>query len=97
MILGSAAGEESVIKNEGCQSCQGCDCAGEEIKPNLVKNWFEKYPGIKMVNAYGPTEAADADFRAWVKGRHQTLAAVSEAWGREVRSWDATIRAALSR
>jgi amino acid adenylation domain-containing protein/thioester reductase-like protein len=32
---------------------------GEEIKPNLVKNWFEKYPGIKMVNAYGPTEASD--------------------------------------
>ncbi|HLP60722.1 MAG TPA: condensation domain-containing protein, partial [Candidatus Deferrimicrobium sp.] len=32
---------------------------GEEIKPFLVKKWFEKYPGIKMVNAYGPTEASD--------------------------------------
>jgi surfactin family lipopeptide synthetase A/fengycin family lipopeptide synthetase B len=32
---------------------------GEEIKPSLVKEWFEKYPGIKMVNAYGPTEASD--------------------------------------
>ncbi|MCP5048479.1 MAG: AMP-binding protein, partial [bacterium] len=26
---------------------------GETIKPGLVEKWFEKYPGIKMVNAYG--------------------------------------------
>ncbi len=32
---------------------------GEEVKPLLVRKWFEKYPGIKMVNAYGPTEASD--------------------------------------
>jgi len=32
---------------------------GEEIKPELVRRWFERYPGIKMVNAYGPTEASD--------------------------------------
>jgi len=32
---------------------------GETVKPALVKKWFEKYPGIKMVNAYGPTEASD--------------------------------------
>ncbi len=32
---------------------------GEEIKPDLVNQWFEKYPGIKLVNAYGPTEASD--------------------------------------
>jgi tyrocidine synthetase-3 len=32
---------------------------GEEIKPNLVKKWFAAYPHIKMVNAYGPTEASD--------------------------------------
>ena len=32
---------------------------GEEIKPGLVDKWFKKYPGIKMVNAYGPTEASD--------------------------------------
>jgi len=38
------------------------DCllvTGEEIKANLVEKWFEMYPGIKMVNAYGPTEASD--------------------------------------
>ncbi|NIM14691.1 MAG: amino acid adenylation domain-containing protein [Candidatus Aminicenantes bacterium] len=32
---------------------------GEEIKPDLVKKWFDLYPGIPMVNAYGPTEASD--------------------------------------
>jgi len=32
---------------------------GEEVKPHLVRQWFAKYPGIKMVNAYGPTEASD--------------------------------------
>jgi amino acid adenylation domain-containing protein len=32
---------------------------GEEIKPDLAKHWFELYHHIKMVNAYGPTEASD--------------------------------------
>ncbi len=32
---------------------------GEALNPALVKRWFEKYPWIKMVNAYGPTEASD--------------------------------------
>ncbi|MCP4213687.1 MAG: amino acid adenylation domain-containing protein, partial [bacterium] len=32
---------------------------GETVKPNLVKKWFEQYPAIPMVNAYGPTEASD--------------------------------------
>ena len=35
-----------------------------------------------------PTEAADADFRAWVRTRYGTLAAVSAAWGRPVNSWE---------
>ncbi|HLP46047.1 MAG TPA: amino acid adenylation domain-containing protein, partial [Candidatus Kapabacteria bacterium] len=32
---------------------------GEEVKPHIVKQWFELHPGIKVVNAYGPTEASD--------------------------------------
>jgi len=32
---------------------------GEEIKPKLVQRWFAQYPDIKVVNAYGPAEAAD--------------------------------------
>lgn len=32
---------------------------GEMLKSNLVEKWFSIYPNIKMVNAYGPTEASD--------------------------------------
>jgi iturin family lipopeptide synthetase A len=32
---------------------------GEEVKAALVGEWFDEFPGIKMVNAYGPTEASD--------------------------------------
>jgi amino acid adenylation domain-containing protein len=32
---------------------------GETVRPILVKRWFEKFPGVKIVNAYGPTEASD--------------------------------------
>ncbi len=32
---------------------------GETVKPNLLERWFELYPRIKVVNAYGPTEASD--------------------------------------
>lgn len=31
--------------------------AGEELKPNLVKKFYEKFDGIKLENLYGPTEA----------------------------------------
>ena len=32
---------------------------GEELKPNLIKRWFDQFPNVKMVNAYGPAEASD--------------------------------------
>jgi non-ribosomal peptide synthetase component F len=32
---------------------------GEEVKPNLVNRWFDFYPEVPVVNAYGPTEASD--------------------------------------
>jgi tyrocidine synthetase-3 len=32
---------------------------GEEVKVDLVEQWFRDYPEVKMVNAYGPTEASD--------------------------------------
>ncbi len=33
---------------------------GEVLQPSLVKKWFSIYPSkIKIVNAYGPTEASD--------------------------------------
>lgn len=32
---------------------------GEIVKSSLVREWFRNFPSIKMVNAYGPTEASD--------------------------------------
>jgi len=32
---------------------------GEALGVHLVKEWYGCYPGIKVLNAYGPTEAAD--------------------------------------
>ncbi|HEY1403312.1 MAG TPA: amino acid adenylation domain-containing protein, partial [Pyrinomonadaceae bacterium] len=33
---------------------------GEVLKPSYVRAWFALYPGIRMMNAYGPTEASDS-------------------------------------
>jgi tyrocidine synthetase-3 len=32
---------------------------GEAAKPDLARRWFERYPHVKLINAYGPTEACD--------------------------------------
>lgn len=32
---------------------------GEAVTQQLLEKWFEMFPGIKVVNAYGPAEASD--------------------------------------
>ncbi|MFC9545232.1 amino acid adenylation domain-containing protein [Streptomyces sp. NPDC056956] len=32
---------------------------GEALPPDLCARWFARYPGIEIVNAYGPTECSD--------------------------------------
>ncbi len=32
---------------------------GEALAPELCRTWLERYPGIPLVNAYGPTECSD--------------------------------------
>ncbi|MBW7473808.1 non-ribosomal peptide synthase/polyketide synthase [Paenibacillus oenotherae] len=32
---------------------------GENAKAQLARQWFQRYPHIKLINAYGPTEACD--------------------------------------
>ncbi|MCD9193500.1 non-ribosomal peptide synthetase [Streptomyces albireticuli] len=32
---------------------------GEELPPELCDRWFARYPGVPVVNAYGPTECSD--------------------------------------
>ena len=41
---------------------------GEPVQPSLVNEWFERYPEVPLVNAYGPTEAADDICQAIVTG-----------------------------
>jgi amino acid adenylation domain-containing protein/non-ribosomal peptide synthase protein (TIGR01720 family) len=33
---------------------------GEILKPGYVRRWFDLFDGVKMMNAYGPTEASDS-------------------------------------
>jgi amino acid adenylation domain-containing protein len=39
---------------------------GEALPPDLCTRWFRRYPGIPMVNAYGPTECSDDVTHAWL-------------------------------
>ncbi|MFE7524145.1 amino acid adenylation domain-containing protein [Kitasatospora sp. NPDC057542] len=32
---------------------------GEALPPDLARRWFARFPGIPLVNAYGPTECSD--------------------------------------
>ncbi|MCZ8522694.1 MULTISPECIES: non-ribosomal peptide synthetase [Paenibacillus] len=32
---------------------------GEALPPNLCARWFNRYPSIPLINAYGPTECSD--------------------------------------
>jgi amino acid adenylation domain-containing protein len=41
------------------ESLQYLLVTGEVVRLQWVEQWFNKYPRIKMVNAYGPTEASD--------------------------------------
>lgn len=45
---------------------------GEAVKPSLINRWFNVYKDIKVVNAYGPTEASDDitqyEMTSFVKG-----------------------------
>ncbi|MCY9530150.1 MULTISPECIES: non-ribosomal peptide synthetase [Paenibacillus] len=49
------------LENEGLllPSLQYLMITGETVKPATAERWFRLCPGIPMVNAYGPAEAAD--------------------------------------
>src|SRR5262249_38865520 len=32
---------------------------GEALPPELARQWFERYPRVPLLNAYGPTECSD--------------------------------------
>lgn len=53
-----------MIESGGCQSgsfekIQDLYVTGEALQSNLVERWFNSFPEIPLINAYGPTEASD--------------------------------------
>ncbi len=54
-FLESMEGEE----DKGLNHLRWMVPTGEALNVPLVREWYKRYPGIKLVNAYGPTEASD--------------------------------------
>ncbi|MCX4783682.1 non-ribosomal peptide synthetase [Streptomyces sp. NBC_01264] len=42
---------------------------GEALPPDLARRWFDRFPGVPMVNAYGPTECSDDVTHALIRAR----------------------------
>jgi non-ribosomal peptide synthetase component F len=34
-------------------------CIGEALAPDLCRHWLRRFPGVPLINAYGPAECAD--------------------------------------
>jgi len=53
--------DEEALRNSGnlASSLTHLVVTGEAVSPALVNRWFNIFPGIPFVNAYGPTEASD--------------------------------------
>jgi amino acid adenylation domain-containing protein/non-ribosomal peptide synthase protein (TIGR01720 family) len=52
----------SVALEHGAEALRKLDAllvTGEPVSPTLIERWFGKFPDIPVINAYGPTEAAD--------------------------------------
>ncbi|QUQ65769.1 non-ribosomal peptide synthetase [Kutzneria sp. CA-103260] len=58
---------------------------GEALPPDLCARWFERFPLIPLVNAYGPTECADDVTHAVIRTGHE-LGDVRVPIGRVVRN-----------
>jgi amino acid adenylation domain-containing protein len=50
---------DSISSNNVFEKLDYLLVTGEAVQPMLVNRWFNRFPDIKMVNAYGPTEASD--------------------------------------
>ena len=51
--------ETGRIKKPCLGSLRWLIVTGEALKPELARRWFGHYPGIPLLNAYGPTECSD--------------------------------------
>jgi amino acid adenylation domain-containing protein len=55
----AAQGDENALKFKSLKHLRWMISTGEPLTPQLVNQWYRHYPHITLVNAYGPTEAAD--------------------------------------
>jgi amino acid adenylation domain-containing protein len=53
-LLEDTAGDAPAFARLRCMAT-----IGEALPPAVCRAWFERYPGIPLVNAYGPAEASD--------------------------------------
>jgi amino acid adenylation domain-containing protein len=60
-LLRGMTDELDVISREGLSLSQlrWMLVTGEALEPELCRNWFEIYPSVPLLNAYGPTECSD--------------------------------------
>jgi amino acid adenylation domain-containing protein len=54
VVLSHVAGRAIELPNLRCVSV-----TGEALRKELTEHWFARFPGIKLVNAYGLTETSD--------------------------------------
>ncbi len=43
----------------GLEGLRWMVATGEELPPDLARRWLARFPGVPLVNAYGPTECSD--------------------------------------
>ncbi|MGK4582318.1 amino acid adenylation domain-containing protein [Kitasatospora sp. HPMI-4] len=58
---------------------------GETLPPDLCRRWLDRFPGVPLVNAYGPTECSD-DITHAVIGPDSTIGEARVTIGRPVRN-----------
>ncbi|MEW1583183.1 amino acid adenylation domain-containing protein [Streptomyces microflavus] len=59
---------------------------GEELPTDLCRRWFDRFPGIPMMNAYGPTECSDDVTHAVITAQTLDERRITAPIGRAVRN-----------
>lgn len=67
MLRAMCGSLKTMAKAPALQELRWMVATGEALPPDLVAQWFELYPSIPMMNAYGPTECSDDVTHAIIK------------------------------
>lgn len=58
-VLEELIGHARAVPDSRLEALEWAMVTGEAASVSLVNRWFGAFPGVPLVNAYGPTEAAD--------------------------------------